>query len=188
MDIIKEKISNARSGSMLAIDVPADHIMRANVGIIQELQSLGYEGVYIALSKNYNELSQVFDYMGIDKTKLYVVDAISNVYGSVMVDLPTVKYIHSPSAIRLIDQAVNDLLAGMHGEKKFVLLDSVTILLLYNSFEQTMDLCTMLSKTVKNNQSVGIIMSLFLGVPNKKMSDGLLAIVDESVGFHNERS
>lgn len=183
MDGIKEKILNIQPGTVLAIDVSADAIMRANVETIKELQSLGYEGVYIALSKNYQELSQIFDYTGIDKTKLYVVDAISNVYGSVMVDLPTVKYVHSPSAIHLINTTVNELLAGMHAEKKFILLDSVTILLLYNSYEQTMDLCTMLSKTVKDRQSVGIIMSLFLGVPNKRMSDGLTTVVDESVSF-----
>ena len=63
------------------------------------------------------------------------------------------------------------------------MLDSATVLLLYNSFEQVVSLCGMLSERAKKDRSVCIIMSLFLGVPNKKMSEGLVAVVDEFVSF-----
>ncbi len=183
MDGIKEKISNIQPGKMLAIDVPADAIMRANVDIIKELQSHGYEGVYIALSKNYQELSRIFDYAGIDKSKLYIIDGISNVYGIDTVDLPNVKYVDGPFALKAIDEGVKSFLDSAKAQKKFILLDSITVLLLYISFEQAISFSSMLSKTAKDRQCIGIIMSLFLGAPNKKMNDGLTGIVDEFIKF-----
>lgn len=183
MENVSEKISNLHGGGVIAIDVAADSIMRANVAVLKDLQAMGYEGVYVALSKNYQELSRIFGYAGVDLSKLFIIDGISNVYGSDKVDLPNVTYVDSPAALKAVEDNIKRFLDGMQGQKKFILLDSVTVLLLYTSFEQAVSLCDVISRTTKDKQCIGIIMSLFLGVPNKKMSDSLTSIVDEFVKF-----
>ena len=155
--LLKEKYAKLGQGWVTLLEVPIDESMKVNIEAIKVLQSMGYEGIYITLSKDYIELSKLFREAGIDLGKLTFIDGISQMYGIEKADAPNVTYVAGPISIDAISETISKIATSIQKAKKFVFLDSITTVLLYNSLERTVKFSQFLSEALKNLDHVAYI-------------------------------
>jgi KaiC/GvpD/RAD55 family RecA-like ATPase len=168
-ELLQDHFSRLNHGWIVLMQIPMEKAMDVNVESIKVLQGLRYEGVYVTLSKDYVELTKIFREHGVDMGKLAFVDGVSQMYGIGAVDSSNVKYISGPISLDGIVAAITDIIPAMKNEKKFVFLDSITTVLLYNSLERTLQFSEFLTTSLKRLQVTGVVTSVSKGFANDKL-------------------
>lgn len=181
--ILKEKFSKLGQGWITLLQVPIEKSMEVNIEAIKVLQSLGYEGIYITLAKDYVELSKLLSEKGVDMGKLAFIDGISQMYGIKKIESPNVTYVEGPLSIDVISDSVTKIVPAMKGEKKFVFLDSITVVLLYNSLERTLSFSNYLTDSLKKMQVVGIMVSVSRGFANDELIKEITRVSNEVINI-----
>lgn len=181
--LFEEKILKLKNRGIILINIPVESAIQSNTEVVKELQSLGYKGVYVALSKDYQDLSRVFQYSGIDVSSLFFIDGISKMYGMGEVDSPNVAYTEGPMSLDVILKGIDRAIVDVEGDKKFVFFDSITAILLYNSLERTLEFIKSLIEVLNKSKAVGIIEMVSMGVVNEKLIQELSKLSDESIGI-----
>lgn len=181
--LLKEKYTKLGQGWITLMQIPIENSMQVNIEAIKILQDLGYEGIYITLSKDYVELSKLFRAKGIDMGKIIFIDGISQMYGIKQVKSPSVTYVDGPVSIDAISESVTKIVPSMKNKKKFVFLDSITTVLLYNSLERTLRFSQFLTKSLKQLQAVGIVVSVSKGFANENLVKELTKVSNEVINL-----
>lgn len=179
--ILREKLAKQTDGWVSLLEIPVEKAMEVNTTAIKVLQEMGYEGVYITLSKDYIELSKIFRERGIDMGKIAFIDGISQMYGVSEVASPNVTYVSGPLSIDALSQAVTKRVETMTAEKKFVFLDSITTILLYNSLEKTIEFSNFITDSFKKMKVVGIVVSISRGFTNEKLIEELKKVSNQTI-------
>jgi KaiC/GvpD/RAD55 family RecA-like ATPase len=179
--LLHDRFSRLEHGWVALLQIPVEKTMEMNIEALKTLQSLGYEGVYVTLSKDYVELSKVFREQGIDMGKLAFIDGVSQMYGIGAVDAPNVKYISGPISLDGIVAAITDIIPVMKSEKKFVFLDSITTVLLYNSLERTLQFSEFLTKSLRRLEVAGVMVSVSKGFANDALIKRLSKMSNEII-------
>jgi KaiC/GvpD/RAD55 family RecA-like ATPase len=130
---------------------------------------MDYQGIYITLSKDVLELMETFQQQNIDTAKLAFIDGISRLYSICPVVSPMVHYIDGPLSTDAILETVTNLVPAIKSEKKFVFLDSITTVLLYNSLERTLRFSRLLSALLNKQQVRGVIVSVSMNAAQKNL-------------------
>jgi KaiC/GvpD/RAD55 family RecA-like ATPase len=180
-ELLQDHFSRLNHGWVALMQVPMEKAMDVNVESIKVLQGLGYEGVYITLSKDYVELTKIFREKGVNMGKLAFVDGVSQMYGIGAVDSHNVKYISGPISLDGIVTAITDIIPVIKSEKKFVFLDSITTVLLYNSLERTLKFSEFLTNSLKRLQVAGVVTSVSRGFANDNLIKELTKMSDEVI-------
>lgn len=180
-DILKDKLSKLTDGWVTLLEIPVERAVEINVTALKVLQEMGYEGVYITLSKDYIELSKLFREKGIDMGKIAFIDGISQMYGVSEVTSPNVTYVSGPLSIDALSDAVTNRVGTMKAEKKFVFLDSITTILLYNSLEKTIEFSNFITDSFKKMKVVGIVVSISRGFTNEKLIAELTKVSNQTI-------
>jgi KaiC/GvpD/RAD55 family RecA-like ATPase len=181
--LLTKKYNISRKGWIVLMQVPIEHSIDVNIESIKVLQGLDYEGIYITLSKDYNELNILLQKEGIDMSKLTFIDGISQMYGTDKIVSPSVTYVKGPLSIDAISQAVEDGIPTMKCEKKFVLLDSITTVLLYNSLQRTVQFSRFLTELLKRMQATCVVVSVSKGFANEILLKELMEASDEVINL-----
>lgn len=175
----EKKFQHLDNGWISLMLVPVENILKVNTEAIKLLQERDYKGIYISLSKDYLELSNIFKSENIDLEKLHFIDGISQMFGVAKVDRPNVTYVDGPLSIESIQKQILAIEKEMPEKKKFLFLDSITTVLLYNSLEKTLEFSNFLTTTLKNSEMIGILVSLTKGYANDQLIEELKKASDE---------
>jgi len=159
--------------------------LAVNTEAIRSLQALGYSGIYITLAKEYPELAKHLQQQNIDLGKLAFIDGVSQMYCVSQVDAPNVTYVDGPLSIDAISQRVTEIGKQIPGDKKFVFLDSITTVLLYNSLERTVHFSQFLLNSFKEMQLVGVVVSVAEGFANQNLIKELTASSNEVINLNS---
>ncbi len=147
---IQKLLTSTNRGGMILVEVRVDDMVAVIVEALRILQSSGYSGIYISLSKDFIELSRALHYGGINTESISFLDAISGVYSVVQVNQGNVSYIEGPQHIKKIQTEAMKILKTIPGKKRFILLDSLTTAQLYNPRKQVEGLIKFLQQLSKN--------------------------------------
>jgi KaiC/GvpD/RAD55 family RecA-like ATPase len=180
-ELLNDQFSRLHHGWVALLQIPVEKTMDINIEALKILQFLGYEGVYVTLSKDYVELSKIFREKGIDLGRLAFIDGVSQMYGIGAVDAPNVKYISGPISLDGIVAAVTDIIPVMKSQKKFVFLDSITTVLLYNSLERTVKFSEFLTSSLKRLEVAGVMVSVSRGFANDSLMRELTKMSNEVI-------
>jgi KaiC/GvpD/RAD55 family RecA-like ATPase len=183
--LLNEKYEKLSQGWITLMQIPVEQAMEVNIEALKVLQKLDYEGIYITLSKDYVELTNIFREQGIDMGKLAFIDGVSQMYGIGAVDTPNVKYISGPISLDGIVAAVTDIVPVMKAKKKFVFLDSITTVLLYNSLERTLKFSEFLTTALKKLQVLGVVVSVSKGFANESLIKELTKVSNEVINLQS---
>jgi KaiC/GvpD/RAD55 family RecA-like ATPase len=180
-ELLKDHFSRLSHGWVMLFQIPVEKTTEINVEALKTLQSLGYDGVYITLSKDYVELSKIFRDQGVDMGRLAFIDGVSQMYGIGAVDAANVKYISGPISLDGLVAAITDIIPVMKAEKKFVFLDSITTVLLYNSLERTLKFSEFLTASLKRLEVFGVMVSVSRGFANDNLIKALTKMSNEVI-------
>ena len=132
---ILKKISNKTMNSIFIFKIPVENYFETNLESVRILLNDNYEGVYLSFQRPYDNLVQEFCKKNIDLNKLWIIDYISPVNHEIIENKNRCIQIPKNSNIEYIIKSVNDCIPKLVSEKKFVFIDSVTIILIYNTSE-----------------------------------------------------
>lgn len=179
--ILQSKFSaHMESGWLTLLQVPITRSPEINVFSIKTLHELGYEGIYITLNKPAVELYEVFRQYEIDLEKLHFIDCISQMYHSKL--LPgNAQYVLGPLSIDAVTSSIFTVSGRIKSTKKFIYMDSISAVLLYNSLQRTIQFASFLATEIKKQKLLGIIVSVSRGTTNKQLVNALNDICDDVI-------
>ena len=178
---LKTSLSKLTKGWISLLKIPVGSTLAINLETIRILQEQNYEGIYITLSKECTELLTIFKERELDLSKIFFIDGISQLYGSKTVESPNVVYIDGPLSIDAIIEQIKHFCEKISGQKKFVFLDSITTVLLYNSLERTVNFSRFLLSTLKEIEMAGVVVSVSEGFANNSLLQELSILSDEII-------
>ena len=176
----------APTGKIVLLDMPQQSHLQVITQVMNVLiKDEGSSGVYMTTMKGYPELSNIFTQNGLDLSKIYFVDVISKMYGLEPKETPNCEYISSPINIQSISNAITTFLGKIKGNKKFLVFDSLTTILLYNSLPRIVEFTTTLSEYLKSQHVEGILVMLSTakGSTNDKLLNALGAVIDDTISI-----
>lgn len=179
--LFEEKIAKLKNKGIVLMNVPVEKAVGLNAETIKTLQFLDYKGIYVTLSKDYQDLSRAFQYSGVDMNNLFCIDCISRMYGMGELDLPNIIYAEGPMSLEAILKDIAKAIADIKGDKKFVFFDSITAVLLYNSLDKTLEFTKSLIELLNKSKTVGVIEIVSMGAANEKFVQELSKLSDEII-------
>ena len=186
MKLLLPQHQKAPTGKIVLLDMPQQSHLQVITQVMNVLiKDEGSSGVYMTTMKGYPELSNIFTQNGLDLSKIYFVDVISKMYGLEPKETPNCEYISSPINIQSISNAITTFLGKIKGNKKFLVFDSLTTILLYNSLPRIVEFTTTLSEYLKSQHVEGILVMLSTakGSTNDKLLNALGTIIDDTISI-----
>lgn len=178
---LKRRYGDLGPGRVTLVQMPIERSLDINVKSIKALLDLGYGGIYITLTKPVIELESTFAKNNIQTDRLKFIDGISKMY--CLKQKEGVEYILGPLAVDAIGLAIFNLIPEINSEKKFVFLDSITAVLLYNSLPRTVQFSQFLIHSLKRMRIMGFFISVSRGLINCKLLNELKQMSDEVINI-----
>ncbi len=114
-------------------------------------------GVYVSINKPYADIVKT---LTTPPAQTQFVDAITALTGRGTEDNQTVTFIDSPLALVELNLAISDRLKGVVSNQKFLILDSISTLLVYNSPQAVEKFCHTVIAKNRNENVVGIFLMI----------------------------
>lgn len=155
---------------IIIIVVGASNYLKINLEILSYLvKKKGNECVYITLNRPYENLITLLEKNKIDPEKFYFIDTISETICGKKPEAKNVVSISSPHGLTEISISLNKAIQSLKGKKKFVFLDSISTLLIYNQAGTVTKFAHFLVGKMRALKVKGILMSL-----EKETEQGLI--------------
>ncbi len=113
-------------------------------------------GTYVTANKPYSDLQKTIPSL---PENIQYVDTITALTGKDAPELPRVTYIESPLALVELNLAIAEKIAGIASNQKFLIIDSVSTLLVYNAPQAVEKFChTVIAKNRAPNLTMVLLM------------------------------
>lgn len=100
-----------------------------NISALQNLLKKQYSGIYVTLNKSYETIKGVLEKNKINTKSLIFIDAISNIKGKKAGEC---LFVGSPQDLTGICIAITEGVKSITQKRKFLVIDSISTLLIYN--------------------------------------------------------
>jgi hypothetical protein len=171
LNSLRQYIKNLKGNKIILFLTPARKYAETNLNIIKMIINENkFSGIYITVNKPYNTLVKLLKDNGIDTDKIFFIDCISRTVSLPKgLNMPEEKikeadnclYIASPSRLTELGIALSQALSAMKTyEDKFLFLDSLSTLLIYNELPTIARFVHFLATRLRLFGLVGIIMSM----------------------------
>jgi KaiC/GvpD/RAD55 family RecA-like ATPase len=131
-----------------------------NVYLLKKFSDKGTPGVYVTLNKSLTALNAFLEKEQIDTSKNIFIDAISRLTGAKEAQGSSFVYVDSPKNLIEINMAIEEAVEGMNAKKIFVIIDSVSTLLVYNKEKSVEKLVHSLTGKMKDWNAQAIFVAV----------------------------
>lgn len=165
---------NSLGGNAIALLSYDSSVQEDVISAVIELLSKerGCGGVYISFSRPYIHIKAMLEAAGLDISNLYFVDCISSMTGKMPAASTggdNIVYVENPSSLEEVGIHVDKMLEKIETESKFIILDSVSSILIYNSPKSSEEFIHFLVSKMRLKNVEGVILSI-----RKKESEELI--------------
>jgi len=183
---LEEFIENLPENKIVLFLVDPIRYMKRNLSILKLLVNKNmFSGIYITVNRPFDTVMNIMKEDGINTEKIFFIDCITNmVPTSDRISLGSKRklektknciFIPSPSRLTEIGLALSEALAGVENpQNKFLYLDSLSTLLIYNDIDTIVKFVHFLTTRIRLFGIVGIIMCV-----EKRMDEKLFNILSE---------
>ncbi|MFH1835484.1 MAG: tetratricopeptide repeat protein [Methanobacteriota archaeon] len=119
----------------------------------------GEGGVYVSVSKPYKHTQKLMEDKGIQIENLRFIDCITRASGNIADKSDNVVYVESPASLEEISMYSEKLIKDITTDKKFLIIDSVSSLLIYNDERAIEELIHFLVNQIRSDEVGGVILS-----------------------------
>ena len=152
--LLTERLQKQQSGWVILLELSPAARFAVNAEAVRLLTGkFGYEGIYVSLNNHYSKLAKSFDERKIDTKKIYFIDANS---GSGK-NAPRCVFVRSPSSLTEISIAVNNAIAALKVKKRFLIIDSLSDLAMFNPVQSVEKFMHSIAGKIRNYELTGVI-------------------------------
>lgn len=127
--ILKEIVDN----NLVLVLTSSKKYSQTNLTILKHLcNQYNYPGIYVTSSRPYSSLVAVLEKNKIGMNRLFFIDMVSLSSSSASLKAKNCLFMESPRALTELSIALSQAVDAIHMEDKFVYLDSLSTLLIYN--------------------------------------------------------
>ena len=123
------------------------------------MNEMGMGCLYISVSKPYEQLAKTMEAAKINVDKVLYIDCISHMAGKLPENPKNAVFIENPSSLEQVSMYVDKLLVRI-AEPKFLMLDSLSTLLIYNNELSVEELTHRIINKMRHEKVGGIILSI----------------------------
>jgi archaellum biogenesis ATPase FlaH len=116
-------------------------------------------GIYISASKPYEQITRAMGQADVKANKLFFIDCISHMAGKLPEKAENAVFIENPSSLEEVGMYVDKVLVRL-AEPKFIILDSLSSLLIYNSERSVEEFTHMVINKMRLEKVGGVIVSI----------------------------
>jgi hypothetical protein len=110
---------------------PPENIHAMNIAVMKQILEHECTPLIITVNQPFKVLTKTYLKEGIDISKIYVIDTVTQYSGGVCVESPRVKYVNNPSNLTDLGIVISEILPQLPGTKKCIMFDSVSMLLIH---------------------------------------------------------
>ena len=130
---IEQMVTDSKDAYSLLIIEPASHHTSASIELLRYLSAEGYFGLHVTLNTPLETLLETLDNRKIKYSNFVFIDGISNTSDAKKLEGEKYKYIESPRDLVDLVFIIDEEIAKIKTQKKFLVVDSISTLLIYNS-------------------------------------------------------
>jgi len=159
------------SGSIVLVSMKSSDRMESLLSILDDLVvNKGMGGVIISVSGPYEMIYSEMEEAGIPPEDVHFIDCISLMAGKLMGEKSDrAVFVENPSSLEEISMYLDRMLLNVESDKKFLILDSLSSLMIYNSEKTVKEFGHFLINKVRLADHKGILMSI-----ERKGTEGLV--------------
>jgi hypothetical protein len=133
-------------------------------GVIEVLRMLCNEenlpGIYITVNKPYGTMKELLRDRGVNTSRIFFIDAISQTVTQPKLTNHQVIYLPNPQSLTDLSLALNAAATALEGSKKFLFMDSLSTLLIYNETESVAKFAHFLTIKMRSLNIKGVLIAL----------------------------
>jgi hypothetical protein len=164
---------------------PPEMVNAMNISVIKKIIAKECTPLIITVNQPYKILAKTYSKEGIDPEKFFVIDAVTQYSGGVCEPTPRVKFVNNPSNLTDLGIAITELLKQIPGEKKCIIFDSVSMLLIHIPTTTASKFLHFVVNKLKLSDVSGIFLCVEKGLDPVILSQ-MSAFVDKIVDFERE--
>lgn len=172
---IEQELSNLPKHYIALIVSSSTRYLQNNLQILKVLlNEKKLSGIYINVSRSYDNIFEIMTTNAIDSSRLFFIDCVTLGSGFKPVKKDSVLYVNSPSDLTEISIALDQLVQIIPNEERFLFLDSLSALLIYNSPNITTKFAHFLTVKLRQWKITGIFITL-----EKETDEKLLSLLSQ---------
>jgi hypothetical protein len=137
-----------------------NHTLLVNGMLDILINKRGMGGIYISVSQPYEVIVQGMKAAGIPVKDVHFIDCISRTAGKMQDKQENVVFVENPSSLEEVSMHLGRLLAKVGSGKKFIVLDSLSSLLIYNTDKVVKEFTHFVINRIRLDNTAGVIMSI----------------------------
>lgn len=159
---IREELKNISGEGIVLIETSSDDYFEVNMELLKHLvNERDLPGVYVTLNKPYNQIKEEISKRGIDGEGIFYVDVISEHNDHDYEEQDDAIFMDSPEDLTGLSIVISEAVESMGDGPKFVFMDSLTTLKIYNDMNTVSKFAHYLTGQMRSwDGVVGIILSI----------------------------
>lgn len=179
---LEREIRKLEPNSFVLFIIKSEKYHKVNLQILKMIiKTRKFSGIYITVNKPYPSLIRYLKKGGVPTEKIFFIDCISKTVGGEIKLTEDCLFIPSPTRLTDLGIALSQALEAMKiGKNKFLFLDSLSTLLIYNDFKTVAQFVHYLASRLRLFGLVGILMTIEKQI-DEKMLYLLIEICDKII-------
>jgi len=180
--LIEKNIAKQKSKWVFMLEVPEENYFEVSIETVKVLVNKnGYSGLYISLHRPYQNLVSLLKGKKINTNKLYFIDAASSQAEVKGKETEKCTYISKELNIDELTRAIYKMLPKIKGKKKFLFLDSITTLTLYQPLSEALRFAEFLSRIVTKGEVNGVVVNVAKDLAQTKFIKDIMLHVNKVI-------
>ncbi len=180
---LRQKLQGIEKGHItLILTMPADYFRSVLVVLDVLVNEKDCGGVYMTVSKPHAFISRVLERENIPTKKLFFIDFISCMAGEKVGARGNCIFVENPASLEEISMYAEELIEKLDTPEKFLLLDSLSTLLIYNNAQSVKKFSHFLINKLRMDGMSGIFVTLEDDA-SRDLTDTLIHLCDSVINI-----
>lgn len=155
---INKALEEHDTAAIFLLETPAENYLDANIASVSSLLKNGFEGIYLSFQRPFKNISTLFERNDIDIQKLIVIDGATAIAGKINEKNPRCVQLSRGFEVDDISENIFLSLPRLKSKNRFVFVDSLTTLSLYEPLSKAMNLPKYLMNKMEKNEIRNVVL------------------------------
>ncbi len=155
---LAREMEGVRPGEIILLEATPEDMLKAKMAAAKVLSGAGYGGIAFAINRTWKDLLSDFALSGVKTGSLFIIDCVSKRFARARPSGGNIRYVKDLTQLSSLSIIITEKLRMMEG-RKFLLVDSLSIMLMHNDPESTARFLYAALMSTRVNGAVGVVVT-----------------------------